>query len=146
MHKVVEQIEEQISIPILHIADATATQIKKTNISTIGLLGTKYTMEHDFYKARLEASGINVLIPSQTERARINQIIFEELCLGIIQPTSRTFYQEVIHNLVAAGAEGVILGCTEIGLLVKKDAASIPLFDTTVIHALEAVNKSLSEK
>ncbi|WP_107839333.1 aspartate/glutamate racemase family protein [Metasolibacillus meyeri] len=146
MHKVVEQIEEQISIPILHIADATATQIKKINISTIGLLGTKYTMEHDFYKARIEASGINVLIPSQAERARINQIIFEELCLGIIQPTSRTFYQEVIHNLVAAGAEGVILGCTEIGLLVKKDDASIPLFDTTVIHALEAVNKSLSEK
>lgn len=143
MHKVIDQIEEKINIPIVHIADATAKQIQQAKLKTVGLLGTKYTMEEDFYKERIEANGIHVLIPSAQERERIHQIIFEELCLGIIEPASLAFYQETIRNLIAAGAEGIILGCTEIGLLVKEGDADIPLFDTTVIHALAAVNRAL---
>lgn len=143
MHKVIDQIEEKINIPIVHIADATAKQIQQAKLKTVGLLGTKYTMEEDFYKERIEANGIHVLIPSAQERERINQIIFEELCLGIIEPASLALYQETIRNLIAAGAEGIILGCTEIGLLVKEGDADIPLFDTTVIHALAAVNRAL---
>lgn len=143
MHKVIDQIEEKINIPIVHIADATAKQIQQAKLKTVGLLGTKYTMEEDFYKERIKANGIDVLIPTAQERERINQIIFEELCLGIIEPVSLAFYQETIRNLIAAGAEGIILGCTEIGLLVKEGDADIPLFDTTVIHALAAVNRAL---
>ncbi|MCT6925370.1 aspartate/glutamate racemase family protein [Metasolibacillus sp.] len=143
MHKVIDQIEEKINIPIVHIADATAKQIQQAKLKTVGLLGTKYTMEEDFYKERIEANGIHVLIPSAQERERIHQIIFEELCLGIIEPASLAFYQETICNLIAAGAEGIILGCTEIGLLVKEGDADIPLFDTTLIHALAAVNRAL---
>lgn len=143
MHKVIDQIEEKINIPIVHIADATAKQIQQAKLKTVGLLGTKYTMEEDFYKERIEANGIHVLIPSAQERERIHQIIFEELCLGIIEPASLAFYQETIRNLIAAGAEGIILGCTEIGLLVKEGDADIPLFDTTVIHALATVNHAL---
>lgn len=143
MHKVIDQIEEKINIPIVHIADATAKQIQQAKLKTVGLLGTKYTMEEDFYKERIEANGIHVLIPSAQERERIHQIIFEELCLGIIEPASLALYQETIRNLIAAGAEGIILGCTEIGLLVKEGDADIPLFDTTVIHALAAVNRAL---
>lgn len=143
MHKVIESIEEKINIPILHIADATANQIKKSNISTVGLLGTKYTMEEDFYKLRLEANGIKVLIPSFSEREIINKVIYEELCLGNIQQSSRDYYKKVIKALVESGAEGIILGCTEIGLLVKQEDSEVPLFDTTVIHAIESVNKAL---
>lgn len=143
MHKVIDQIEEKINIPIVHIADATAKQIQQAKLKTVGLLGTKYTMEEDFYKERIKANSIDVLIPTAQERERIHQIIFEELCLGIIEPASLAFYQETIRNLIAAGAEGIILGCTEIGLLVKEGDADIPLFDTTVIHALAAVNHAL---
>ncbi|NLB88952.1 MAG: aspartate/glutamate racemase family protein [Syntrophomonadaceae bacterium] len=143
MHKVVEFIETKINIPILHIADASAKEIKKNNINTVGLLGTKYTMEQDFYKTRIESHGINVLIPDDTEREMVNKIIYKELCLGIIQESSRDYYKNVIKNLVHRGAEGIILGCTEIGLLIKNEDAEIPLFDTTKIHAVEAVNKAL---
>lgn len=143
MHKVVQFVKEKINIPILHIADATANQIKKLNLKTVGLLGTKYTMEQDFYKSRIESNGIRVLVPNQTEREKINKIIYEELCLGNIKQSSRDYYKEIIKNLVANGAEGIILGCTEIGLLVKEEDSEVPIFDTTEIHAIESVNKAL---
>ena len=140
MHKVVSDIEEKVHIPILHIADATANQIKQANIGTVGLLGTKYTMEQDFYKSRVEANGIKVLIPNDAEREIVNKVIYEELCLGNIQQASREYYKQVMKHLVDQGAQGIILGCTEIGLLVKQEDSEVPLFDTTVIHAIESVN------
>jgi len=143
MHKVIDYIEAKITIPVLHIADATANQIKKSNLKTVGLLGTKYTMEQDFYKSRIESNGIKVLVPNDTEREQVNKIIYEELCLGNIKQSSREYYKEVIKNLVSHGAEGIILGCTEIGLLVKQEDSAVPLFDTTEIHALESVNEAL---
>ena len=143
MHKVIEFVEEKISIPILHIADTTANEILKSNVRTIGLLGTTYTMEQDFYKSRIESNGIKVLVPNSEDRKVINKIIFEELCLGEILPSSREKYEKIIERLVEEGAEGVILGYTEIGLLVKQQNSQVPLFDTTVIHALEAVKKAL---
>lgn len=143
MHKVIDNIEEKITIPILHIADATANQIKKSNLHTVGLLGTKYTMEQDFYKARIKSNDINVLVPNEIERETINKIIFEELCLGTIKQSSRDYFKNVIKNLVDHGAKGIILGCTEIGLLVSQEDSEVPLFDTTEIHAIEAVTKAL---
>jgi aspartate racemase len=143
MHKVIDAIQRNINIPILHIADATATQIKKHGIKTIGLLGTKYTMEQDFYKARLESQGFNILIPDVLEREMINTIIYEELCLGKILPSSRSSFTRAISQLIENGAEGIILGCTEIGLLVKQEDCHVPLFDTTSIHAVATVNKAL---
>ncbi|WP_077604022.1 aspartate/glutamate racemase family protein [Oceanobacillus sojae] len=143
MHKVVKDIEAKINIPVLHIADATANQITKSNLHTVGLLGTKYTMEQDFYKARIKSNGINILIPDQSEREMINKVIFEELCLGNIKQSSRNDYKEVINHLINQGAEGIILGCTEIGMLVKQEDSEVPLFDTAEIHAMEAVRKAL---
>lgn len=145
MHKVVGYIEEKVSLPILHIADSTAKQIQKSKISTVGLLGTKYTMEHDFYKTRIESNGIKVLIPNEEDRKVINQVIYEELCLGEIQQSSRDHYKKVIKGLVDDGAEGIILGCTEIGLLVKQEDSEVPLFDTAVIHAVDTVNMALGK-
>ncbi|WP_148357756.1 aspartate/glutamate racemase family protein [Peribacillus simplex] len=146
MHKVVGYIEEKVSLPILHIADSTAKQIQKSKISTVGLLGTKYTMEQDFYKTRIESNGIKVLIPNDEDRKVINKVIYEELCLGEIQQSSRDYYKKVIKGLVDDGAEGIILGCTEIGLLVKPEDSEVPLFDTAVIHAIEAVNMALEKR
>lgn len=143
MHKVVDDIQSKINIPILHIADATAAQIKESQIQTVGLLGTKYTMEQDFYKSRLELNGIQVIVPDRDDREAVNKIIYEELCLGKIHQESRDYYKKVIQGLIESGAEGIILGCTEIGLLVKPEDAEVPLFDTTYIHACEAVNMSL---
>jgi aspartate racemase len=143
MHKVIDYVEENIKIPILHIADATANQINKANFHTVGLLGTKYTMEQDFYKARIKSNGIKVLVPNDTEREMINKVIYEELCLGNIEQSSRDYYKKVIKNLVDKGAEGIILGCTEIGLLVKQEDSEVPLFDTTAIHAIESVKRAL---
>lgn len=145
MHKVVGYIEEKVSLPILHIADSTAKQIQKSKISTVGLLGTKYTMEQDFYKTRIESNGIKVLIPNDEDRKVINKVIYEELCLGEIQQSSRDHYKKVIKGLVDEGAEGIILGCTEIGLLVKPEDSEVPLFDTAAIHAIEAVNMALEK-
>lgn len=143
MHKVIDYVEEKINIPILHIADATANQIKKSHLRTVGLLGTKYTMEQDFYKARIKSNSIKVLVPNESEREVVNKVIYEELCLGNIEQSSRDYYKKVIKNLVDNGAEGIILGCTEIGLLVKQEDSEVPLFDTTVIHAIESVKKAL---
>lgn len=145
MHKVIDHVEEKINIPILHIADATANQIEKSNINSVGLLGTKYTMEQDFYKSRIKSKGIKVLVPNDTEREVVNKVIYEELCLGNIQQSSRDCYKKVIKNLIDNGAEGIILGCTEIGLLIKQEDSEVPLFDTTAIHAIESVNKALED-
>ncbi|MFJ7941941.1 aspartate/glutamate racemase family protein [Peribacillus sp. NPDC096622] len=145
MHKVIGYIEEKVSLPILHIADSTAKQIQKSKISTVGLLGTKYTMEQDFYRTRIESNGIEVLLPNDEDRKVINKVIYEELCLGEIQQSSRDHYKKVIKGLVDDGAEGIILGCTEIGLLVKPEDSEVPLFDTAVIHAIESVNMAMEK-
>lgn len=145
MHKVFAEIQKSINIPILHIADATANEIKAKGIKQVGLLGTRYTMEQDFYKSRLEQAGLNVLIPEENERKIINKVIYEELCLGKILQASKEDYQRIILGLKAKGAEGVILGCTEIGLLIKQEDSPIPLFDTTRIHAIKAVENGLGK-
>ncbi|PGM95637.1 aspartate/glutamate racemase family protein [Bacillus cereus] len=146
MHKVVEKIKENINIPVLHIADTTAKEIKRKGIQTIGLLGTKYTMEQDFYKSRIEENNIKVIVPLENNREKINEIIYTELCLGKITSQSREYYKTVIEELVQKGAQGIILGCTEIGLLVKQEDVSVPIFDTTFIHAIEAVNVALENR
>ncbi|TKH16546.1 aspartate/glutamate racemase family protein [Bacillus wiedmannii] len=143
MHKVVEKIKENIHIPVLHIADATAKEIKRKDIQMVGLLGTKYTMEQDFYKLRIEENRIKVMVPSEKDREKINEVIYTELCLGKITSQSREYYKRVIEELVQEGAQGIILGCTEIGLLIKQEDVSVPIFDTTHIHAVEAVNFAL---
>ncbi|PEQ09807.1 aspartate/glutamate racemase family protein [Bacillus toyonensis] len=143
MHKVVEKIKENINIPVLHIADTTAKEIKRKGIQTIGLLGTKYTMEQDFYKSRIEENNIKVIVPVEKNREKLNEIIYTELCLGKITSQSREYYKRVIEELVQKGAQGIILGCTEIGLLIKQEDVLVPIFDTTFIHAMEAVNVAL---
>ena len=143
MHKVAEEIQAGIHIPILHIADITAQQVLSHGIKTVGLLGTRYTMEQDFYKSRIEAQGIRVLVPKETDRVTVNTVIFEELCCGQIIDKSRARYIEIIEELIEQGAEGVILGCTEIGLLVKPEDSTVPLFNTTLIHAIGSVNYAL---
>ncbi|HYK71635.1 MAG TPA: aspartate/glutamate racemase family protein [Pseudoneobacillus sp.] len=143
MHKVVPKIQEYIQIPILHIADTTALKITEAGLKRVALLGTTYTMEQDFYKSRIEDSGIEIVIPEHDDRKIINDIIFKELCLGIIKEESKWLYKEFIEKLVQMGAEGIILGCTEIGILIKQDDVNIPLFDTTMIHAEEAVRIAL---
>ncbi|WP_226085032.1 aspartate/glutamate racemase family protein [Mesobacillus sp. S13] len=144
MHKVIDQICQKTSLPIVHIADETAAQIKKMGIKKVGLLGTKYTMEQDFFKSRIQTENIEVIIPDEKDRNLINKTIFDELCLGSIQPSSRENFKSIIEGLAAEGAEGIILGCTEIGLLIKQEDAVIPLFDTTVIHANGVVEKALN--
>ncbi len=143
MHKVIDDIEQNIQVPVLHIADTTASQIQKSNIKTVGLLGTRYTMEQDFYKSRIESQGIEVVVPNKEERNKVNKVIFDELCLGQIQQSSKDYYKEVIKGLIDNGAEGIILGCTEIGLLVQPEDSEVSLFDTTKIHAIEAVKEAL---
>nr|WP_251009605.1 MULTISPECIES: aspartate/glutamate racemase family protein [unclassified Bacillus (in: firmicutes)] len=143
MHKVIDQISQKTSLPILHIAEETAAQIKKLGIKKVGLLGTKYTMEQDFYKSRIQSENIEVLIPDEKDRDLINKTIFHELCLGTILPSSKDSFKRVIEGLAAEGAEGIILGCTEIGLLIKQEDTTIPMFDTTLIHAHGAVEKAL---
>lgn len=146
MHKVIEKIKEKIHIPVLHIADATAKEIKRKDIQTVGLLGTKYTMEQDFYKVRIEENHIKVMVPSKKDREKVNEVIYTELCLGKITSQSREYYKRVIEELVQEGAQGIILGCTEIGLLIKQEDVSVPIFDTTHIHAVEAVNFALQNR
>ncbi|MDC0706258.1 aspartate/glutamate racemase family protein [Priestia sp. AB] len=144
MHKMASEIQQHISIPILHIADATAMKIKDQGISRIGLLGTKFTMEEDFYKGRLIANyNLEVNIPSDEERQVVHDIIYEELCLGKIEADSKSAYQKIINGLINDGIEGVILGCTEISLLINQNDISIPIFDTTEIHAQAAVEYAL---
>jgi len=143
MHKIVPQMQKMISIPILHIADATANVLIENGVSKAALLGTKYTMTQDFYKARLIGRGISVLIPDETDIETVNHIIYDELCLGVISEASRVKYQRIIEKMKENGAQGVILGCTEIGLLIKQKDSVLPVFDTTLIHGQAAVKEAL---
>ena len=145
MHKVINQIKERISIPILHIAEMTAEKILEKKMKNIALLGTKYTMEQDFYKSKLIEKGINVIIPDKNDIEIINKVIYDELCLGIINPESKAKYLEIVKTLKQKGAEGIILGCTEIGLLIKSEDTDVPLFDTTLIHAEQAAIYSIKD-
>ena len=143
MHKVADEVADAIGIPLLHIADATATSVKASGVRTVGLLGTRFTMEQEFYKGRLERSGLDVLVPPKDDRVFVHRIIFDELCLGRVNPASRREFLRIIDALRENGAEAVIEGCTEIGLLVGQEQTDVPLFDTTRIHASQAVAEAL---
>jgi len=143
MHKMADDVQNAIKIPLLHIADVTAEKIKEQGLQKVGLLGTKFTMEQDFYKGRLKTYGIDVIIPDEAQRQAVHDIIYNELCLGMVKEESKKRFREIIENLVSRGAEGIILGCTEIPLLVKQEDYDIPLFDTTRIHAVTAVEYAI---
>jgi aspartate racemase len=144
MHKAADDIQAHIDIPFLHIADATAQTVRQCGLRRVGLLGTRFTMEEDFYKRRLvESYGLDVIVPGHDERDIVHRVIYDELCAGEIRLASKLRYISIIERLVTAGAEGVILGCTEIGLLVSQDDSPVPLFDTTRIHAEAAVAYAL---
>lgn len=146
MHKTAAEIENHVSIPLLHIADPTARKINAEGLHRVGLLGTRFTMEDDFYKGRLtDQHGLDVTVPTEKERAAVHNIIYDELCLGDIRQESRDQYREIIKGLVAGGAQGIILGCTEIGLLVGAQDSPVPVFDTTQIHADAAVEYALAQ-
>ncbi len=145
MHKLADELQENIRIPLLHIADATAQKIRAAGLSKIGLLGTRYTMEYDFYKGRLiDKYGLNVITPNRAEREAVHRVIYEELCLGIVRQDSREQYVRIMDRLVQSGAEGIILGCTEIELLIHDGDGRVPLFPTTKIHAIAAVEYALA--
>jgi len=146
IHKVAEEVKKHIKIPLLHIVDLTAKEIIKLGLKKIGIIGTRFTMEEDFYKNRLiNKYNLEVIIPNGKERQIIDKVIFNELCLGKIKKSSKKKFIEIIKNLVNNGAEGIILGCTEIFMLIKKDDVQVPLFDTTRIHAETAAKYALSE-
>ena len=145
MHKVVPAIEAAVAIPLLHIADPTAAAIKQAGLSTVGLLGTRFTMEQAFYRDRLhERHGLQVLIPAPADRAIVHRVIYEELCLGKILPESRSEYRRIMAALIEQGAQGIILGCTEVSLLVGQPDSAVPLFDTTRLHAQGAADWALA--
>ncbi|MGW3623562.1 aspartate/glutamate racemase family protein [Streptomyces sp. NPDC000880] len=143
MHKVAGQVEAAVSVPLLHLADATADAVRAAGISRVGLLGTAFTMEQAFYRDRLAGHGLDVLTPDGEGRALVHRVIYEELCLGVVREQSRAAYQDVIGKLVAAGAEGVVLGCTEIELLIRDEDSPVPVFPTTRLHAEAAVDAAL---
>ncbi|MBS1532808.1 MAG: aspartate/glutamate racemase family protein [Bacteroidetes bacterium] len=143
MHLIADRLEQNVQLPVIHIAAVTAEAIKKAGLSKVGLLGTKFTMERDFFRHKLTERNIEVLIPGDTERDHIHYTIFEELGRNVIKPETKQFYLDVIDELVAKGAEGIILGCTEIPLLISPDDVSTPLFDTTLIHSAAAVEFAL---
>lgn len=145
MHKMAEAVQKVTPLPLLHIADPTGEAINKQGITKVGLLGTKFTMEHDFYKGRLaDKFGLKVIVPDSAGRQTVHDVIYRELCLGQIRKDSKDKYLKIIHQLEQQGAEGIILGCTEIGLLVKQEDTSLPVFDTTRIHAQAAVSLALA--
>lgn len=144
MHKVAPEVQEAVKIPLLHIVDATTEALKTDGITTVGLLGTKFTMEQAFYRERLEAQGLKVLIPSETQRNAVHEVIFKELCLGVTKPASKRAYLDIISDLDQQGVQAVILGCTEIGMLIKPTDTKVPLYDTTELHANAAVTYALS--
>ena len=147
MHKLADQIIANVNIPFLHIADATAEKIVAAGIKRIGLLGTRFTMEHDFYKGRLiENFGLDVLVPNEADREIVHRVIYDELVQGKIVDISRNEYKRIMESLIEQGAEGIILGCTEIELLIKDNDSNKPLFPTTKIHAIAAVEQALKEK
>jgi aspartate racemase len=144
MHKMADDVQKSIGIPLLHLVDTTAEQIRQDGLRKVGLLGTKFTMEQDFYKGRLsDRFGIEVCIPDEEEREYIHQVIYNELCLGVVNQTSKQRFVEIISNLIDHGAEGIVLGCTEIPLLVKQAAIPVRIYDTTEIHAKAAVSFAL---
>ena len=143
MHKVAPQIEQAIHISILHLADATAVRIQQKGLKKVGLLGTNFTMEQDFYRGRLEQHGLEVIVPNAADRAVVHGVIYNELCLGQVEDASRQEFLRIIDDLHAQGAEGIIEGCTEIVMLVQQQHTAVPLFDTTAIHAEAAVNRAL---
>lgn len=144
MHKLFDDIQKNINIPLLHIAQATADALKHQDIKTVALLGTKYTMKQDFFKDILSQNDINTLVPEEAEQEKMNTIIFDELCKGILLDESRKYFLDKIDKLAAQGAEGIILGCTELGLLLAQKDTDVPLFDTTILHAQAAVVKALN--
>ena len=145
MHKVAPKIEAAITVPFLHLADATADRIKEDALTSVGLIGTKYTMEQDFYKTRLENKGVKVLVPEPEDRELINLVIFEELCRDIINPESKKEYMRIVEDIFNKGAQGIILGCTEITMLIGESDFDKPVFDTTRIHVDRAINMALEK-
>src|ERR1700761_1858084 len=144
MHRMAEEVQTAVGIPLVHIADVTAAKIAQAGLKKVGLLGTQYTMEQTFYRERLAAQfGLEVLIPEESDRQTVHQVIFSELCLGQTLDASRQFYRDVIQRLVERGAEGIILGCTEIMLLISHEDSPVPLFDTTAIHVQAALKTAL---
>lgn len=143
MHKVAGQVRSAVSVPLLHIAQVTAAELRRQGVERVALLGTRYTMEQDFYKSVIAESGIEVLIPGEEARALVNAVIFDELCRGVISQDSRRAFLDIIAELAGQGAQGVILGCTEIGLLVRQEDTPVPLFDTTQLHAKQAAQDAL---
>ena len=144
LHKVAPQVQSRIRVPLVHIAEAAADELRASGITRVGLLGTKYTMTQEFYRDKLTACGIDVLIPEGEDIDLVNRVIFDELCLGVVKPDSKAEYLRVIAELAARGAQGILLGCTELGLIVSAADVSLPLFDTTVIHAKKALELSLA--
>jgi aspartate racemase len=145
MHKAAAQIEAAVPLPLLHIADTTAAAINQAGFSRVGFLGTKFTMEQPFYLQRLQQQGIEVVLPNDAERDTIHRIIYQELCQGIVNPESKQAYRRIMAGLAWQGVDAIVLGCTEIGLLVGKADAAIPLLDTTALHAAAAVSFALAE-
>ncbi|WP_328390398.1 aspartate/glutamate racemase family protein [Streptomyces sp. NBC_00400] len=145
MHKVADQVSAAVTVPLLHLADTTADAVRTSGLRRVGLLGTAFTMEQDFYRGRLESHGLDVLVPDAAGRATVHRVIYEELCLGIVRAESRTSFQTVINHLVDAGAEGIVLGCTEIELLIEPEHSPVPLFPTTRLHAEAAVAQALAD-
>jgi aspartate racemase len=143
MHKVYAQIQESVSVPVIHIADATADKLKESGVKRVGLLGTRYTMTEDFYKSRLIERGFDVLIPNNKDIEFVNKVIFDQLCIGNIREESQREFSRIIFEMKENGAEAVILGCTEIGLLIKQENSILPVYDTTFIHAQRAASLAL---
>lgn len=140
MHKVADAVAAATQVPLLHLGDATGDAVRRAGLRTVGLLGTAFTMEQDFYRSRLEAHGLTVLVPDEQDRAVVHRVIYDELCRGEIRPESKTAYVEIVGRLVAAGAEGVVLGCTEIELLLGADDVDVPVFPTTRLHVEAALD------
>jgi aspartate racemase len=144
MHHEAEAVGRAVPLPLLHICDCTAAKIKADGLKCVSLLGTRYTMEEDFYKARLKANGLDVFVPDEADRKTVHRVIFDELVQGRVEPASRTAYRELIARQVEKGADGIVLGCTEIPMLISPEDSAVPLFDTTELHALAAVEAALS--
>lgn len=144
MHKVAPQIQAAVSVPVVHVADATADAVRELGFSSVGLLGTLFTMEDDFYTGRLKDHGLEVLVPNAEDRQLVDRVIFDELCKGVLEGASRTEYLRIIEEMASRGAQAIILGCTEIGMLVRSDDTDIPTLDTCKIHAAKAVDTALA--
>jgi aspartate racemase len=145
MHKVADEVQAAVTIPLLHLGDVTAQAVVQAGISRVGLLGTAYTMEQDFYRDRLATHGLTVVVPDAGDRSEGHRIIYDELCLGVIREESRQVYREIIGRLARAGAQGIVLGCTELELLIDAGDSSVPLFATTALHVHAAVDAALAE-